>query len=139
VTIVNVSGTNKRKYEGQVNKPEIDGTKKNIKDFYNGKDELYNCNQPSINMVKYEMDKLLVDANSIWNTWKKPYPLATECEWREWCWEYTWEGFDFCCCCANQHNFGSEPHPHPSPPKKEPSVHSQCYHIHQHCLNVWFR
>jgi hypothetical protein len=81
VTIVNVSGTNKRKYEGKVNKPEIDSKKTNIKDFCKGKTEFYNCNQPSINMVKYEMDKLLVDAHSIWNTWKKPFPLATECEW----------------------------------------------------------
>jgi hypothetical protein len=37
VTKVNVSGTNKRKYEGQVNKPEIDSKEKNIKDFYKGK------------------------------------------------------------------------------------------------------
>ena len=69
-----------RKYEGQVNKPEIDSKKKNIKDFYKGKNEFYTCNQPSINMVKYEMDKMLVDAHSIWNTWKQPFPVATECD-----------------------------------------------------------
>jgi len=67
VTTVNVSGTNKRKFEGQVNKPEIDSKKKNIKDFYKGKNEFYNCNQPSIKMIKYETDKLLLDAHSIWN------------------------------------------------------------------------
>jgi len=58
VTTVNVSGTNNRKYEDQVNKPEIDSKKKNFI-------ELYSCNQPSINMVKNETDKLLVDAQSI--------------------------------------------------------------------------
>jgi hypothetical protein len=83
VTIVNVSRTNRRKYEGQVNKPEIDSKKKNIKEFYKGKNELYNCNHLSINMVKCETDKLLVDAHSIWNTWKKPFPIATKCEWKQ--------------------------------------------------------
>lgn len=83
MTTVNVSRTNRRKYEGQLNKPEIDSKKKNIKDFYKGKNELYNCNQPSFNMVNYETDKLLVVAHSIWNTWKKPFPIATECEWRQ--------------------------------------------------------
>jgi hypothetical protein len=81
VTTVNVSRTNKRKYEGHINKSEIDSKKKDIKDFYKGKNEFYHCNQPSINMVKYDMDKLLVDAHSIWNTWKKSFPIATECEW----------------------------------------------------------
>lgn len=33
MTRVNISGTNNIKYEGQVNKPEIDSKKKNIKDF----------------------------------------------------------------------------------------------------------
>jgi len=37
VTTVNVSRIKRRKYEGQVNKPEIDSKKKNIKDFYKGK------------------------------------------------------------------------------------------------------
>jgi hypothetical protein len=76
VKIVNVSGTYKRKYEGQVNKTETDSMKKNIKDFYKGKNEFYNCNQPSIKMVKYE-------TNCLWmpTAWKKPFPVATECEW----------------------------------------------------------
>ena len=91
MTILNISGTNNIKNEGQVNKPEIDSKRKNIKDFHKGKKELYNCNQPTINMVKYETDKLLVDAHSIWNTWKKPFPVATECEWGQRCWEYTRE------------------------------------------------
>ena len=85
--------------------------------------------------------------NCLWmpTAWKKPFPVATECEWGQWCWEYTWKGFDFCCCCccANQQNFGTEPYPHPTPPfppqKKdsstEPSVHSQCCHIRQYRLN----
>jgi hypothetical protein len=95
-------------------------------------------------MVKYEMDKLLVDAHSNWNTQKKPFPTATECEWGQWCREYTREGFDFCCCCANQQFWYWTPPPTHPPPQKdsstEPSVHSQCYHIHQHHLNdIWFR
>jgi hypothetical protein len=36
---------------------------------------------PSVNMVLYETDKLLVDSHSIMNTCKKPFKtVATECE-----------------------------------------------------------
>jgi hypothetical protein len=55
VTTVNVSGTNKRESDGQIDKPEMDSKKINIKDFCKGKNKFYDCNH-FISFIQYSIN-----------------------------------------------------------------------------------